>query len=108
MLRGQLDSTGSVNLKGSGQTTLDGYKITFSGSAVIQNNALTLTGNATVTTGLFSVVLSGTINKPDMNSSTYSFVGSGAFKFGGYSVAGATIRFTTGEGITTSFQGSLP
>ncbi len=101
---GELDSTGNVNLKGAGSVALDGYNVNFNGAAVIQNNALTLTGTVDIVTDLFGVRLSGTITKADMNSSTVSFVGSAAFRFGGYDVTSATVRFVTGEGITTAFD----
>ncbi|MFT4035705.1 MAG: hypothetical protein QM679_09045 [Patulibacter sp.] len=101
---GEVDSAGNVNLSGAGTAVLDGYTINFNGTAVVQNNALKLTGTADIITGLFSVRLSGTIEKADMNSSTYTFTGSGGFRFGGYTVSSATIRLISGEGITTSFQ----
>ncbi len=103
--KGEAEANGSnVNLKGSGNAVIDGYKVGFIGTATIVNNALTINGTVDVTTGLFGVRLSGTLNKPDMNTSTYTFVGKGAFRFGGFQVADATIRFQTGEGITTAFQ----
>ncbi|MBO9534451.1 MAG: hypothetical protein J7513_15870, partial [Solirubrobacteraceae bacterium] len=102
---GEAEANGAnVNLKGSGNAVIDGYKVNFNGTATIVNNALTINGTVDVITGLFGVRLTGTLNKPDMNTSTYSFVGKGAFRFGGFQIADATIRFVTGEGITTQFD----
>jgi hypothetical protein len=101
---GEIDSAGNVNLQGAGSVVLDGYTVNFNGSAVIQDNALTLTGTVDVVTSLYGVRLTGTITKADMNSSAFTFVGSAGFRFGGYTVTGATVRFTTGEGITTAFD----
>jgi hypothetical protein len=102
--KGQLDSTGTVNLAGSGSTTLGGYKVDFSGTALIKNNALTLDGTVVVTTGLFKVQLTGTILKPDMNTSDFTFIGKASFQFAQFKVVDATVRLTTGEGLATTFS----
>lgn len=102
--KGQLDSTGTVNLQGSGSVTLGGYKVDFAGTALIKNNALTLDGTVVVTTGLFKVQLRGTILKPDMNTSDFTFIGSASFQFAQFQVVGATVRLTTGEGLATTFS----
>ncbi len=101
--KGQLDSTGTVNLTGSGTVTLGGYRVDFAGTALIKNNALTLDGTVVVTTGLFKVQLRGTILKPDMNTSDFTFIGTASFQFAQFQVVGATVRLTTAEGLATTF-----
>ncbi|MBJ7471097.1 MAG: hypothetical protein JHD16_07335 [Solirubrobacteraceae bacterium] len=101
---GEIDNAGNANLKGSGRVNFDGYVIDFQGTAVAKNGVLKLTGGGSFTTGLFTVQLSGTIEKPDAASSVYVLTGTANFKFGKYSVAGGTVRLTIGEGMTTTFS----
>ena len=100
---GEVDNAGNANLKGSGRVNFDGYVIQFSGTAVAKNGVLKLTGSGSFTTGLFTVQLSGTIEKPDAERSVYVLTGSVAFKFGSYKVAGGSVRLTIGEGMTVTF-----
>ncbi|MEN0013463.1 MAG: hypothetical protein AAGC46_08855, partial [Solirubrobacteraceae bacterium] len=101
---GELDNTGYVNLQGAGTTDFNGTTVQFSGTATVVNGAVVITGGGTVTNGLFSASISGTITKPDMNTSVYVLTGTANFKFAGYSVANANVRLTIGEGLTTDFS----
>ncbi len=101
---GEADSTGYANLGGSGTVVFDGTTVDFAGSATIKDNRLVIGGTAKVTNGMFSVTLSGTIEKPDMAVSQYYFTGTANFKFGTFSVANATVRLVFGEGLTTVFS----
>ncbi len=100
---GEVDNAGNANLKGSGRVNFDGYVVQFAGTAVAKNGVLKLTGSGSFTTGLFTVQLSGTIEKPDAERSVYVLTGTADFKFSTYKVAGGTVRLTIGEGMTVSF-----
>ncbi len=90
--KGEMDNANSVNLSGSGTVVLNGYKCELHRPAVIQNNSLKISGTADIVTSLFGVRLTGTIEKADMNSSVWVFTGSAGFRFGGYTIAGASVR----------------
>ncbi|MBJ7471098.1 MAG: hypothetical protein JHD16_07340 [Solirubrobacteraceae bacterium] len=100
---GDVDSLGNFSLKGAGSVDFDGTTVLFSGTASSVNGKLVISGSGTVKTGLFSATISGTIEKPDAASSVYVLTGSASFKFGTFQVAGATVRLTIGEGLTTTF-----
>ncbi len=100
---GQVDSLGNFSLKGAGSVDFDGTTVQFSGVASAVNGKLVISGSGTVKTGLFSATISGTIEKPSAASSVYVLTGTASFKFGTFQVAGATVRLTIGEGLTTSF-----
>ncbi len=100
---GEIDSLGNVNLKGSGAVDFDGTTVQFSGAASVVNGKVVIAGSGTVKTGLFSATISGTIEKADAASSAYVLTGSANFKFGTFQVAGASVRLTVGEGLTTAF-----
>lgn len=100
---GDVDSTGNFSLKGSGSVDFDGTTVQFSGVASVTGGKLVIAGSGTVKTGLFSATISGSIEKPDANSSTYVLTGTASFKFGAFQIAGATIRLTLGEGLTATF-----
>ena len=101
---GEVDSLGNISLKGAGSVDFDGTTVQFSGVASAVNGKLVISGSGTVKTGYFSATISGTIEKPSATSSTYVLTGTASFKFGTFQIAGATVRLTLGEGLTTDFQ----
>ncbi len=102
--KGEIDSSWNFNLKGAGVITMDGYRLEFNGTALLRDNRLVLDGTVNVVTSLFSVQLTGTIEKPNMDANQYSFTGRASFKFGGYQIANATVKLVFGEGLITTFQ----
>ncbi len=102
--KGEIDSAWNFNLKGAGVIPMDGYRLEFNGTALLRDNRLVLDGTVNVVTSLFSVQLTGTIEKPNMDVNQYSFTGRASFKFGGYQIANATVKLIFGEGLITSFQ----
>ncbi len=100
---GEVDNAGNADLKGSGRVNFDGYVIDFSGTVVAKNGVVKITGGGSFTTGLFTVQLSGTIEKPDAERSVYVLTGTANFKFSKYTVAGGSVRLTIGEGMTVTF-----
>ncbi len=100
---GSIDSAWNFNLKGAGVITMDGYRLEFNGTALLRENRLVLDGTVAVVTNLFTVQLTGTIEKPNMDVNQYSFFGKASFKFGGYSVASASVKLVFGEGLITTF-----
>ncbi len=100
---GEIDSLGNIDLKGSGSVDFDGTTVQFSGVASVAGGKLVISGSGTVKTGLFSATIAGTIEKADAASSAYVLTGSANFKFGTFQIAGASVRLTVGEGLTTAF-----
>ncbi|MBJ7470792.1 MAG: hypothetical protein JHD16_05795 [Solirubrobacteraceae bacterium] len=101
---GSIDSNWNFNLKGAGVITMDGYRLEFNGTALLRDNRLVLDGTVNVVTNMFSVQLTGTIEKPNMDVNQYAFYGRASFKFGGYQIANASVKLVFGEGLITTFD----
>lgn len=101
---GEIDSNGTFDLKGSGSVNFDGTWVDFTGRAKLEAGKLVIYGSGQVRTDLFAVQVSGKIEKPDLNGSTYILTGKANFKFAGFSIANGTVRIATGEGLSTNFE----
>jgi len=103
LFSGDIGSNGTGTLQGAGTVNFDGWSVGFSGRIDKTATSMSISGGGYLQFGLVQIFVSGSLAKPSLTDTTYTFTGTGGLKFAGYTITAATFTLKFGDGLRTTF-----